>query len=212
MKSRVPLLCLILLALAVLCACNGIDKLPGAGSGAIAVQMTQGPPTPTIAGQPVGLVATALNDTKNGGVTWSCTPAGACGTFNPTTTAYQVDTQYTPPVAPPNGPITPNLAYPVTITATSVTDNTQSVSTTINVAQQYAFVLSGNAALGMVGSVILDGNGNIVSGEADWSQNGQYSGMTLTGTYSLDASGHGTLSLNLINTIFGSFPQTQGIT
>lgn len=212
MKSRVPLLCLILLVLAVLCACNGIDKLPGASSGAISVQMTQGPPTPTIAGQPVGLVATALNDTKNGGVTWSCTPAGACGTFNPTTTAYQVDTQYTPPVAPPNGPITTNLSYPVTITATSVTDNTQSVSTTINIAQQYSFELAGNAALGMVGSIVLDGNGNIVSGEADWSQNGQYSGMTLTGTYSLDASGHGTLSLNLINTIFGSFPQTQGIT
>ena len=208
MKSRVPLLCLMLPALAVLCACNGIDKLPGASSGAISVQMTQGPPTPTIAGQPVGLVATALNDTKNGGVTWSCTPVGACGTFNPTTTAYQVDTQYTPPVAPPNSAVTPNLAYPVTITATSVTDNTQSVSTTINIAQQYAFVLAGYASYGMVGSVTLDGNGN-VTGETDYSENGQYGSFPITGTYTLDATtGYGTMSWSIV----GCCSQTNAIT
>lgn len=214
MKSRAPLLCLILLVLAVLCACNGIDKLPGASSGAISVQMTQGPPTPTIAGQPVGLVATALNDTKNGGVTWSCAPAGACGTFNPTTTAYQVDTQYTPPLAPANGPITANLSYPVTITATSVTDNTQSVSTTINIAQQYAFVLAGNGSFGMAGSVTLDGNGNIVGGEADSTANGFYSTVpSITGTYALDSSGHGYLSMSLNNTsCCGTLQQTHGIT
>ncbi len=145
-------------------------------------------------------------------MTWSCTPVGACGTFSPTTTGYQIGTLYTAPVAPPNGPVTPNLNYSVTITATSVTDSTKSTTANVTIPQRYAFVMSGYASLGMVGSVILDGNGNVTSGEADWSQNGQYSGMSLTGTYSLDATGHGFLSLNLVNTIFGTFPQTQGIT
>jgi hypothetical protein len=36
--------------------------------------------------------------------------------------------------------------------------------------------------------------------------------MTLNGTYNVDATGHGSMTLNLINTIFGTFPQTHSIT
>jgi len=215
MIRRILPLSVPILALAILTACgNGIDKLPGASSGAVTVQFAQGPPTPTVGGQPVGLVANALNDDSNKGVTWSCTPVGACGTFNPTTTAYSVGTYYTPPVAPANGPITPNLSYSVTITATSVADSSKSASTTFNVAQQYAFVLAGNGSFGMVGSVTLDGNGNIVGGEADASANGFYSTVpSITGTYALDSSGHGFLSMSLNNSsCCGTFQQTQGIT
>ncbi|HUA14336.1 MAG TPA: hypothetical protein VMG31_03495 [Verrucomicrobiae bacterium] len=214
--NRRILACLFLsFALAILGACgNGIDKLPGTTGGALSVQFAQGPPTPTIAGQAVGLVANAVNDPKNGGVTWSCTPVGACGTFDPATTAYNVDTQYTPPVAPTNSAITPNLSYSVTITATSVSDSTQSVSTTINVAQQYAFVLEGNGSLGMAGSVTLDGSGNIVGGEADGSANGFYTTIpSITGTYALDSSGHGYISMSLNGTsCCGTLQQTHGIT
>ncbi|MFZ0732163.1 MAG: hypothetical protein WAM79_07555 [Candidatus Sulfotelmatobacter sp.] len=215
MMRRILPLSILILALGILSACgNGIDKLPGASSGAVTVQIAQGPPTPTVGGQPVGLVANALNDTSNKGVTWACTPVGACGTFNPTTTPYSVGTLYTPPVAPANGPITPNLSYSVTITATSVADSTKSVSTTFNVAQQYAFVLAGNGSFGMVGSVTLDGSGNIVAGEADASANGFYSTVpSITGTYALDSTGHGFLSMSLNNTsCCGTFQQTQGIT
>src|SRR5208282_4647954 len=181
----------VVLALALLGACgNGIDKLPGVSSGALTVQITQPPPPSLLAGATAGLVANGVNDTKSGQVTWSCTPVGACGTFNPTTTGYQIGTLYTAPVAPPNGPVTPNLQYGVVITATSVTDTSQSASVNVTIPQRYAFVMSGYASLGMVGSIILDGNGNVTGGEADWSQNGAYSGMSLTGTYSLDASGH----------------------
>jgi hypothetical protein len=199
-------------ALAVLCACgNGIDKLPGTGSsgGALTVQFTQSPPTPTIAGQPVGLVANVLNDAKNGGVTWSCAPTGACGSFSPTTTGYNITTLYTPPVAPANGPITANLAYSVTLTATSVSDTSQSASTTISIAQQYAFVMSGYAAYGMVGSVTLDGNGNVVSGETDYSTNGGAGHFPITGTYTLDATtGYGTMTWS----IAGCCSQTNALT
>jgi len=214
MNRRILPSCALILPLVILCACNGIDKLPGTRSGALAVQFTQGPPIPTIAGQPVALVANVLNDTKNGGVTWSCTPVGACGTFNPTTTAYSVGTQYTPPVAPANGPITANLAYPVTITATSVSDSSESASQTINIAQQYAFVLAGQGSLGVVGSVTLDGSGNIAGGEGDGSANGFYTTIpSITGTYTLDSTGHGYISMILTNTsCCGTLAQTHGIT
>ncbi len=454
-------------ALVVLCACNGIDALPGTGSsgGALSVQFAQAPPASLNAGQSVGVVANVVNDPKNGGVTWSCSPSGACGSFSPSTTGYSIDTLYTAPESSTSGT--------VTITATSVDDSSQSASasvlvpfgnpalsgsfifsdygftsatnggeqgsaggqftadgngnisgvmdlnafgvpstiqlagstysisgprgtvtgpsgqtyniyltdpalnlldpnntadaggallletdtanmtgvvipqtnsaatpagtygillsdqanppnsdggftgdftasastpgtfsgegdfqgqgansatlitgpltgtftadtsnpgrftgtittapafptgaigsttpgtedvsfylanssqafveetdtiapvfgiveaqsstpvTTAMLQGQYAFVVSGYASLGMVGSIVLDGNGNVTSGEADWSQNGAYSSMTLTGTYSLDSTGHGYLSLLLTNTIYGTFYQTHGIT
>ena len=215
MSCRVLKLLFAICGVAILCSCgNGIGKLPGSSGGALSVQLTQGPPTVVVAGQPFGLVANTLNDTKNGGVTWSCVPANACGTFSPNSTGYNITTLYTPPVAPTNGSITPNLSYPVTITATSGTDNSQTVTTTFNVAQQYAFVLVGNGSFGMVGSVTLDGNGNIVSGEADGSANGFYSTIpSITGTYSLDSSGHGFISMSLNQTsCCGTLQQTHGIT
>jgi hypothetical protein len=79
---------------------------------------------------------------------------------------------------------------------------------------QYAFVLEGYASFGMVGSVILDGNGNITSGEADGSANGFYTTIpSITGTYSLDATGHGYISMSLNNTSCClTLQQTHGIT
>lgn len=207
---------LITVALALLSGCgNGIDSLPGISSGALAVQIVQGPPTVVVAGATAQLAANVLNDKANAGVNWSCTPANACGTFSPATTGYQITTVYTAPLAPANGPITPNLAYPVTITATSVTDSSQSTSVTINAAQQYAIVLyPGNGSYGMVASVTLDGNGNVIGGEADGSANGLYwNAPAISGTYTLDATGHGDISLSLENTTCcGTLQQTHGIT
>jgi hypothetical protein len=171
------------------------------------------------AGQQLGLVATVFNDKNNAGVTWSCTPTSACGFFSPGTTGYQIDTLYTAPVAPANGPITPNLAYTVTITATSVAESSQTASAMVSVGQQYAIVLyPGNGSLGMVASVTLDGNGNVIGGEADGSANGLYwttltKTGSVTGTYALDVTGHGNISLNLNNTsCCGNIVQTHGIT
>src|SRR5271165_7092153 len=44
------------------------------------------PPTSINAGAywDSGLAADVANDAKNGGVTFSCTPLGGCGSFNPT--------------------------------------------------------------------------------------------------------------------------------
>jgi hypothetical protein len=219
MNRKIFFSALISVALAALSACgNGIDKLPGSGSsgGALTVQIVQAPPQVLLVGATAGLAANVSNDTANAGVTWSCTPANACGSFSPTTTGYQITTQYTAPIVPANGPITPNLSYPVTITATSVTDSSQSASATISIAQQYAFVLgAGNGGWGVAGSVTLDGLGNVLGGEADWETNGGGGQLVVIPTsaagsasfYTLDATGHGTLSLDLSGDV-----ETHGIT
>jgi hypothetical protein len=223
-KHRTPALSLLTLtlSLAVLSGCgDGIDSLPGTGSGPLTVQMVQPPPQYVQMGSAgIGLAATVNNDKNNAGVTWSCTPVGSCGSFNPATTGYQITTLYTPPTIPP--PSNTSVNVPLTITATSVADSSQSASTNVllqvgSVALlqgQYAFVLEGYASYGMVGSVTLDGNGNIVSGEADASANGFYSTVpSITGTYSLDPTGHGTLAFSLNNTgCCGTFAQTHSIT
>jgi hypothetical protein len=221
MNGRVFVLAFLLAVTLVIGGCGGQGVPPGAGGstavngGALTVQLINPPPTTMMAGQQVGLVANVFNDKNNAGVTWSCSPANACGSFSPTSTGYEIDALYTAPVAAPNSPITPNLAYTVTVTATSVADSSQSVSADITVAQQYAIVLyPGNGSFGMVASVVLDGNGNVISGEADGSANGFYwSAPSVTGTYTLDATGHGNISLSLNNTTCcGTLQQTHGIT
>jgi hypothetical protein len=81
------------------------------------------PPTTINAGAywDQGLAADVANDTKNGGVGFSCAPAGDCGSFNPTGAPSTVPTCYQAPGAAPTGGT-------VTITATSATDPTKSVT------------------------------------------------------------------------------------
>jgi hypothetical protein len=216
MKGRIVVIALFTVALATLSACNGIDALPGTGAsgGPLTVQIVQAPPASVAAGGTADLAANVLNDKANAGVTWSCAPANVCGSFNPTTTGYQITTVYTAPPVTPNSPV----ILPVTITATSVTDSSQSANAQVNVSLvegQYAIVLyPGNGSYGMVASVTLDGNGNVTGGEADGSANGFYwSAPSITGTYALDATGHGDISLSLTNTTCcGTLQQTHGIT
>jgi hypothetical protein len=216
MNRRILAFCFTALFLGSLISCSSSNSGPAGSvnSGNLLVQMVQGPPASLTAGNQVGLAANVLNDSQNAGVTWSCTPVGACGTFSPSTTGYEITTLYTAPVAPPNSPVTANLNYPVTITATSVTDTSQSASATLTVPQVYSFVLAGNGSYGMVGSVTLDGNGNIIAGEADDSANGFYSTIpSITGTYALDSTGHGYISMSLNQTsCCGTLQQTHGIT
>jgi hypothetical protein len=212
-RTRTLYLCTIAftLVLAALCGCgNGIDSLPGTGGGgSLTVQLSQAPPAVLASGASIGLAATVLNDKNNAGVTWSCAPSAACGSFNPTTTGYQIGTLYTAPIPPPNAPVTSNLNYTVTITATSVTDTSQTASATVSISQQYAFVMAGYGSFGMVGSVTLDGLGNVIAGETDYSANGGDGNFPITGTYTLDATtGFGTMTWSIV----GCCSQTNAIT
>jgi hypothetical protein len=199
------------LALMALGGCgDGIDSLPGTGGGGtLTVQLSQAPPSVLASGGSVGLAATVLNDKANAGVTWSCAPSGACGSFSPPATGYQIGTLYTAPVPPPNAPVTSNLNYTVTLTATSVTDTSQSASATVSISQQYAFVIAGYASYGMVGSVTLDGLGNVIGGETDYSANGGDGNFPITGTYTVDATtGYGSMTWSIV----GCCSQTNAIT
>ena len=83
------------------------------------------------------ITATVANDSANGGVTWSCAPAGTCGSFSSATTASGVAVTYTAPATVP--------ASTVVITATSVTNTLISASTpaiTINPASGITVTLS----------------------------------------------------------------------
>jgi hypothetical protein len=181
-------------AVVFLCGCNGIDKLPGTGStgGALTVQLAQAPPAMLGAGQSIGLEADVVNDPQNGGVTWSCTPAGACGTFNPSTTGYQIGTLYTAPESATSATIT--------ITATSVSQSSQSANASVivpfgNPAFAGSFVFSdfgftsasnGGQQGSAGGQFSADGNGNITAGVMDLNAFGVVSTIPLSGsTYSI---------------------------
>jgi hypothetical protein len=227
-RASVRILLLAALAFAFVTICGCSSKSYTTSGGAISVQLTQAPPQFMMPGTTAGAVATVTNDKNNAGATWSCsTPSGsACGSFSPTTTGYQIDSLYTSPSTGPANAIT----IPVTLTATSVADSTKSASTTVNVyvatpallSGQYAFVLEGFASFGMAGSIVLDGQGNITDGEAEASANSFYStvgrlntganGGALTGTYTVDPTGHGELVLNLNTSCCGTFTQAHSLT
>lgn len=81
------------------------------------------PPTSLVMGTSTTLTAVVSEDSKAAGVTWTVTcGSSACGSFNPTTSpGNTATTTYTAPGAIPTG-------NTVTVTATSVTDNTKSAS------------------------------------------------------------------------------------
>lgn len=150
-------------------------------------------------------------------VNWTCTPntpAGACGSFNPMTTASGMATTYTaPPSVPPgsqvniiatssiNGVVSPSV---VLVIFTAGSNNAR-------LKGQYAFSLNGQVLstnLPTIGSLTLDGNGNVTAGEFD--QPGRGTGnsiaVPLTGTYSVGADGRGTMNLTFSPDGVNEFP------
>lgn len=120
---------LFILSLAFLSACGGGSSSGGGGGTTpqpIMVNFLSLPPAAMTVGGNVGVSATVTNDSANAGVTWSCTPAGACGTFNPTSTLTGNSTTYTAPSAVPTG-------GKVTLIATSVTDTTKNAQATVTI-------------------------------------------------------------------------------
>ena len=109
---------------AVLVACGSQNSTPPA----ITIAFSQGfiPPASLNTGAYAGIAATVTNDTKNGGVGFSCTPVGACGTFSPAGAPSTIPVCYLAPDSVPNG-------NNVTVTATAQSDTTKSVSATITI-------------------------------------------------------------------------------
>ena len=174
------------------------------------VQFDVLPPTTIQPGQTASVSASVSHDTA--GVTWSCSPAAACGTFNPASTGNEVVTTYTVPASAASGTA-------IIIIATSVTDinKSASASTLISgtasnatLSGQYAFFLTsptGNrGTASLLGSITLNGDGTVAGGIADiispaildlkdqilpTSANPQPN----TSSYTVDITGHGTMNV-----------------
>ena len=195
---------------------GGSSPVSGPPPQPVSVTLSTMPPATLGIGGTASVAATVQNDSAAGGVNWSCTPAAACGAFSPTSTPSGSMTTYTAPATVPTG-------GSVTIIATSVTDSSKSASATVLISGtasnatlkgQYAFLIlapTGNAAARgtttFAGSVNVDGNGNILGGMEDivsTSYRDQADPIHATSvdpvsTYSVDASGHGTMTIHTQN-------------
>jgi hypothetical protein len=114
--------------------------IAGCGSNGSSLAIAITAPTSLAASTSASLSATVTHDPQAGGVTWSCAPAGFCGTFSLTQTASNAPTMYTAPPVPPAG-------GSVTITATSVSVPTRTSTATIMITgtatQNFTFYLTG---------------------------------------------------------------------
>ncbi len=185
---------------------------------AITVTITTAPTT-LATGAMGNVVATVANDSANGGVTWNCTPAASCGTasFNPDKTASGATSTFTAPATIPAG-------NQVTITATSVTDNSI-VSAPVNItitaavvpSKNFSFYLTGEDAANLtiysVAGVVeianaasADGSFAVLGGEQDYNDG---DGITVTddsfttGKLVLAANETGTLTLTTTSGVPG---------
>ena len=116
------LLLVALVAVVVLAGCGGGSQQIVPPS--VVVTITTAPPASLPVGGTASVAATVTNDTANAGVTWSCTPSSACGSFNPVSTASGASTTYTAPATAPAG-------GSAVIIATSVTDHAKSVNASV---------------------------------------------------------------------------------
>jgi hypothetical protein len=91
-----------------------------------------GAPQSLAADATASITATVVGDSTNAGVDWSCTPAAACGSFNPAHTASGAATTYT----------APGTAGSVTITATSTASGKAIATATISITGAPAVALS----------------------------------------------------------------------
>jgi hypothetical protein len=178
-------------------------------SGHLAVTLTTAPTTLAV-NTGGNVAATVVHDPNAAGVTWSCTPAVACGLFSfaPASTSSGGTAVFTAPPAIPVG-------GQVTITATSITNTARSASATIMITasstatNNFVFYASGEEATGNTYSVAgvvaisIDGNNTIIGGEQDYNDgmvttSPQPSGDFITsGTLAFadDGSGNATLTL-----------------
>jgi hypothetical protein len=195
----------------------------------LSVSFGTAPPSSLQTSGTANISAAVSNDPGNMGVTWSCVPMGSCGSFSVSPTASGAVTAYSAPATTPVG-------GSVTITATSVSDPTKTANATVKISQpasaatltgHYAFLIRAptgtRGTTVFIGSVNLDGKGNVLGGVEDviapnYNDQNDLIWPTSNGTipnashYTVDSSGHGTLRMVTHNneTLDVSFVVTSG--
>jgi hypothetical protein len=181
-------------------------------SSSVSISFVQDPPGTLQIGKIATMSATVSGDPAMKGVDWSVScNGGGCGSFNPAHTASGIATTYTAPASVPTG-------NSVTITAASTAVPAQTVTATVTIANtstigllngKYAFSFSGqdvtaSGFYAVVGGLTADGNGNITTGEEDFTDLVTIPfTATFTGTYTLGTDGRGTITLNTNNPALG---------
>ena len=148
--------------------------------------------------------ATVANDSTNAGVDWTCTPTGSCGSFNPAHTASGASTTYTAPSTAGAVTIMADATAMSSVTATAaVTVNP--VASASSLTGTYTYYANGydtnGAPISVVGSVILDGTGDITGGEQDYFDLSTPTIITAdpitatTGSYTVGDDGRGSITI-----------------
>ncbi len=181
----------------------------GCGNG-LKVEITQAPTT-VVVNATSSVTAIVTHDHAAGGVNWSCTPVGTCGSFNPTQTASGVASVY----------LAPATTGTVTIIATSVDKPSRSASVSVTItasavpSSNYSFYVSGeenngegdNYVIAGVAAIATDGSGTVVGGEQDYNDG---DGITVPqdsiigGSLALNSDGTGTLTIATASGIPGA--------
>jgi hypothetical protein len=208
LANKSCILCLLLIpALALLVGCGGgstnnVQNPPPPESSAVSIAFQPAPPSSVVLNSSVSLTAVVSNDPAKAGVDWSllCTTNSGCGSLSPLHTASGSAATYTPP------PTIPGNNQTFTIEAFATADHTKNLVTPVTVTGfagalkgTYIFQTQGvdvNGVFQLAGVIVLDGNGNITSGEQTHSDiavsvNDAISG----GAYYLGPDGRGTITI-----------------
>jgi hypothetical protein len=213
----------------LLAGCGGgassVSNPPGPPSSSASVAVVfQPPPTGSVfINATTTLTAVVNNDSSNSGVDWAllCPPNanGNCGGLSPLHTDSGKATTYT---APQSLPIN---SQTFTIEAFATVDHSKNLVTSITVSAfasslkgTYVFQANGVDAGGlfkMAGVIVMDGNGNITSGEETYAHILSTTGLPQSatdkisgGTYSIGPDGRGTMTLNTGDTNIGQTDQS----
>jgi len=178
-------------------------------------------------GPPVSVAATFSDTTATKTVDWTLWANGAkcvpptCGTLGtPTVTSngnvITSTVTYTPPASVPSGDGQNSPAITAALTSNpavmdgfsfNIVDGTCGTGNEPLLTGQYAFLMKGGGATtgynAVAGSFTADGNGNITSGVEDINRSvGVFTGLTLTGSYTVGPDNRGCLTLT--NSIGGT--------
>jgi hypothetical protein len=134
------------------------------------ISITTAPPSALEINATASIAATVSNDSTNAGVDWTCSTS-PCGTFNPAHTTSGGTTVYTAPSAAGMVTITADATAMSSVTATAgVTVNP--IASASSLTGTYTYYANGfdtnGAPISVVGSIALDGMGNITGGEQDY--------------------------------------------
>ncbi len=200
---------LLLLSVAMisgLAGCGGsstnVQNQPAPAVSSVAIAFQPAPPATVSQIATAPITAVVSNDSTNAGVDWAllCQNIGNCGTLSPLHTASGKAATYTPPTTP-SGNI-----QPVTIEAFATADHTKNVVATMNVTGfagmlkgTYVFETRGldaNGSYQLAGVIVLDGNGNVTSGEQTHNDPlVSVSDTIIKGSYTIGPDGRGALTL-----------------